>query len=195
MIRIESKKSEPRQVRFLLTRERRIAGFSIIESVMAIAIVSTMFAVAMNLAGGSRTSVTLLADRAKGERLAESLMNEILDQPYYNPAEASVIGTDTAEAATGNRSLFDDVDDYQGWTASPPEQSDGAVIPGHIGWTRRVEVEWVKPSDLTAVSVSESGIKRITVTVFKGDKDLAHLTAYRTDAWPGVDGDQHPGIE
>ena len=74
----------------------------------------------------------------------------------------------------------DDVDDYDGWSGSPPEYKDGTVIPDLDGWARHVTVAWVKATDLSLTSGSETNVKRITVTVTYNDMEVASLTAVRT---------------
>lgn len=111
-------------------------------------------------------------------------MAEILQQAYADPVFGiGSFGLAAAEAATGDRSLFDDVDDYNGWQAGPPQYRDGTVIPGTDGYERLVSVAWVNPDDLLGVSGSETGVKRILVTVEHQGRMIVSQSAYRTKLW------------
>jgi hypothetical protein len=39
----------------------------------------------------------------------------------------------------------DDVDDFNSWIASPPQDRFGSLVANSNGWTREVKVEWVNP--------------------------------------------------
>lgn len=170
---------------FLLPRRMlRSRGMTLVEAVMAMLIVSVMLLAALNLVGASRMSENTLADQNVAQALAENLMAEILDQAYADPVDGvESFGRTSAENNTGNRSRFDDVDDYHTWSASPPQTKDGTELDDYAGWSREVVVEWVEPADLTTVASSNTGIKRITITVSRNDRVAATLTAYRTSAW------------
>ncbi len=121
------------------------------------------------------------ADSGCGLALAQELMSEIIIAEYIEPDEASVFGPEASETG-GNRSLFDDVDDYHNWDASPPQDTDGTVIPDRAGWRRTVTVEYLDASDLTMTVGGDQGVKRITVTVTRSGNTVAQLIGIRTDA-------------
>lgn len=89
------------------------------------------------------------------------------------------LGIDPGEDS-GNRENFNDVDDYNGWSASPPQDPSGTVLKGLEGWKRQVEVAWVDPSNLGQVVGAESSLKRITVSVYRGNVVAAKLVAVRS---------------
>ncbi|OHB74407.1 MAG: hypothetical protein A2Z25_19765 [Planctomycetes bacterium RBG_16_55_9] len=72
------------------------------------------------------------------------------------------------------------MDDYHGWSSSPPTNKDGTAIPGLDEWRRSVTVEWVNPLNVSQVQGSESSAKRVTVTVSYGDVPVASLAAIKT---------------
>lgn len=156
---------------------------------MSIAIVATIFAVAMNTVGASKTMMFRIGERAKADALAAQLMAEVLTQAYWSPVHHAGMGPNSTESAAGNRSLFDDVDDYHNWTATPPETKDGAPLTDFAGLTRTVTTPWVDPSDLSAEKNYETGVKRITVRVKRGDYVLAERVAIKTVAWTDPAGD------
>jgi type II secretory pathway pseudopilin PulG len=169
-----------------LNYRRRRGGFTIVEAAMATLIVGLVLSVALVAVGASRASRTRMADRVRGEQLALDLMAEILQTAYQDPVQATpAFGLEPGESAT-SRAAWNDVDDYNGWTESPPTTKAGNVIPDFTGWTRRVVVEWIDPTTLAPTSTANTGIKRITVAVQRGGVTMAKVAAYRTSGWTDV---------
>ena len=96
--------------------------------------------------------------------LADELMSEIVQQPYSDPDGSAVFGRESGESPTP-RSAFDDVDDYDGWNASPPQYRDGTTIPDRTNWRQRVVITRVVPTNPTQTSGTDQGAKRIRVTI------------------------------
>jgi type II secretory pathway pseudopilin PulG len=150
--------------------------------VISTIIVAVMFVAALNTVGASRLTQHRTALVSRGRLLAEALMAEILRQNYQEPDETPVFGRETGESAT-NRAAYDDVDDYDQWSASPPVAKDGSALANSTGWKRTVMVKWIDPDDPREVKTAETGAKRITVTVFYKEAPQATLVAIRTMDW------------
>jgi len=114
-------------------------GTTLIECTTATLIVGVLLVAALRSAGSSLRTTQGIDDLSRAQRLAGDLMNEILLEAYQEPDGAVSLGLDPGES-TGNRTLFDDVDDYSNWTASPPTDASGNVLPGLTGWTQTVAV-------------------------------------------------------
>ena len=156
-------------------------GFSLVEVVICIGIVGIMLVAALNTVAVAKTMERKIGERTRGLLLAEQLMSEILITDYADKdGGADSFGLGSVEN-TGDRSEFDDVDDYDNWSASPPQNKDGTEITHLTGWTRSVDVAWVTSTNLNSAVSSNTGIKRITVTVKFGGAEVASLTAYRTN--------------
>lgn len=165
-----------------LLRCRR--GFTLIEAIVSLVIVSVMLVAALDTLGAARMTQYRVAERSRALALAQDLMAEILQQAYADPEYGpDSFGVGADEAATGDRSLYEDVDDYNGWSASPPEFKDGTTIPDADEYGRSVAVAWVGPADLEVASGGNTGIKRIIVTVSHQDREIITLIGYRTQAW------------
>lgn len=158
-------------------------ALSMVETVISIAIVGVMMVAALNAVGASRLGQKKTGDRGKGALLAQQLMSEILRQHYVEPVDAPGFGRESSESG-GDRAAYDDVDDYDAWTASPPQNKDGSVIPDLIGWQRSVEVDWVAPGDLQTPIGADQSVKRIIVTVSRDGVPVASLIAVRTASGP-----------
>lgn len=156
------------------------AGFSLIEAAVATLIVGGLFVAALGALSGATKASAVNVDRATGLLLAGEMMSEIVNARYVEPDDTPAFGPEPGET-DGTRNAFDDVDDYDNWDASPPENPDGTGIPDRAGWRRTVEVDYADPHDLTSVVGSDQGVKRITVTVIHNLKTVARLVAVRTD--------------
>ena len=140
------------------------AGFSLVEAVFSTVIVAVMFTAALGAVGASRVAQYKIRQRCLGRHLAKSLMAEILQQHYAEPVDTPVFGPETSEGHT-SRAIYDDVDDYDCWSASPPQYRDGTVMTHLTGWKREAHVHYVRPDDLSHVLSDDQGVKRITVKV------------------------------
>ena len=156
-------------------------AFTLVEAVVSLLIVGAVLVAALNTVGASRLSQYRTSQTTRGQLLAESLMAEILQHDYQDPNDTPVFGIEPGESTT-TRADFDDVDDYDGWSSTPPEQKDGTQIPDLAGCERSVTVQWVDPADITQVQGSESNAKRVTVTVSCDNKQVASLAAIRTNS-------------
>mgnify|MGYP001317634208 CR=1 FL=1 len=162
---------------------RSARSFTLVEAVLATLIVGVMLTAVVNTVAAARSGESLLAARARGLVLARNLMAEVLQQAYADPTNGlGSWGIDAGEL-TGNRSLFDDVDDYNAWLASPPQNKDGTLVPQSTGYEESMSVNWVTPGNLLQTSASETGIKKIVVTIKFGSKVVATLTGWRTATW------------
>ena len=168
----------------LWARRRRLrspsarSAFSMAEVVASVLVVSLMMAAAMQTVAASRVAQYRLADRSRGQMLADDLMTEILQKVYKDPGAAPVFGPETGELL---RTQFNDVDDYSNWNESPPQNPDGTPMAGFTGWSRSVAVTWVGAADPTVTSSSETGAKRITVTVTRYGLVVARRIGVRTN--------------
>lgn len=132
---------------------------------LACVIMAVIVAAALQTACATSTYQIRAAQHARAGALADDMVSEIMYQAYQDPVyPTTTLGPDSGET-NGTRSAFNDCDDYNGWTESPLTNKDGTAISNTTGWTRSVVVNWVTIADPTVTSTSETGVKRITVTV------------------------------
>ena len=161
-------------------------AFTLVEATISIFIVGVMIVTALSIVGATRLGEYKVAESTRGLPLAQNLMAEILQQAYTDPEHGlGSFGLDAGEVGDGIRTLWEDVDDYDGWPASPPEQKKGTPIEDFAGW-RSVDIAWVDPMNLSQVKGAESKTKCIIVTVTHNDVPVASISAFRTSVWPGV---------
>ncbi len=150
-------------------------AFSMVEVAISSLVLGLMMASALNATG--------LSARIRGGQTAKSrallicteLMSEMRAAPI--PDNPSLLA---GSSTPGGRNGFEDLLDYAGYTASPPVDSSGAVVPGAEGWRVNVAMSWVNPENLDEASVANSGVLRIQTTVRRGDLVLAQLKTVRT---------------
>lgn len=156
-------------------------AFSLAEVLVSVLLVGGLLVVALNTVGDATIARQKTSDRGRGQLLAQDLLAEILLQAYEDPVEVPTFGREPTESSV-SRASYDDVDDYDGWDASPPQQKDGTAMADLVGWRRTAAVTYVTPDDLRALVGGDQGIKRIAVTVTHHDVEVALLTAIRTTA-------------
>ncbi|MEX2316417.1 MAG: type II secretion system protein [Pirellulales bacterium] len=157
-------------------------ALTLIEVVASTMIVGLMSVAALDGLGAATRSAESIGNRAIALGLADDLMAEILPLAYSDPNDTPAFGTEGSEAS-GPRSGFDDVDDFNGWTQMPPTTRDGVIIPNRADWRRSVLVVRVVPTNLAQATsgTSDQGAKRIRVTVEYRGQLLATQIAVRTD--------------
>jgi len=157
-------------------------AFTLIEAVFSMLLVSVLLVVALNTAGASARLQSHGSDRGRGQLLAQALMSEILLQAYQDTGPNPTFGPKPSEITTPpSRVNFSDVDDYNGWTESPPQYKNGSVIPNWTGWGRSVKVVWVNSTNLATSQASETNIKLITITVTHNNTTVATCVAIKAN--------------
>lgn len=154
-------------------------GFTLIEVIIFIVVVAAGLAGILSV---SNTVVKSSADpvvRKQTIAIAESLLEEILLKEYCDPdtVDASTnpptCGAHTTEAS---RNLYDDVDDYNGYsTASGITDMVGAAVPGLGSYNIAPAVTVAASNDLTGVPS-----KKVTVSV-TGAAGTITLSGYRSN--------------
>lgn len=156
-------------------------GVTLAEVLVSTLIVGFLMVAALNSVGSIFKARTVTSNRNNAYLLAEDLMSEIEQTPYDDPEGGTGIGIDGGETAS-DRATFDDVDDFDGWSQSPPKNRDGTTITGTTGWTRTVTVEYVDTANPGTSTITDFGLKRVTVTVTGPNSQTVTLTALRSNA-------------
>lgn len=148
---------------------RRMTGITLVELILFILIVSVGLVGILSV-----MNVTVLhsADpmvRKQALAVAESLLEEISLKNYANP---------TGGYSGSQRSQFDDVDDYNGYSAAAIVDIDGSPISALSDYS----IASVSVAVSTLNGVAET--KRITVTVDGPGNESITLKGYRTNYAP-----------
>jgi type II secretory pathway pseudopilin PulG len=176
----------------LRTLPRRPA-FSMIETVLSIILVGGLFIASLSTAGAAAAARRTQTNRNEGLLLAQDMMAEVLQQGYEEPNTVTVLGInvtsllglDAGELLGGSsRANYDDVDDYNGWSGAP-QTKQGTSIAWAGAYAISVEVVPVELDKPRKSTTLETGVKRVTVVVKRGSKEVARLVAYRSKNWGG----------
>jgi type II secretory pathway pseudopilin PulG len=121
-------------------RSRR--GFSLVEAMIALALVTMAGAALLARFGDQGRFVADSLDETVAEGMAIQLMNEIAACKFVaggQIANSTVsFGPSASESAGTGRERYDDIDDFHGFTASPPVDRYGVVLGGEdVGGTTR----------------------------------------------------------
>jgi prepilin-type N-terminal cleavage/methylation domain-containing protein len=165
-------------------------AFTLVEVMISIVILATLLAGMLYTFGGVARQKQVFGSSRAARNVADNLLNEILQNPYVDATGATTLGPDAGET-TGTRAAFNDVDDYHGWTATPPRTKDGTPIPGLTGWRESVAVEYINPDTLVAGGSTDTGLKRVSVTVTSPTGRSATAVVLRGSAGPY---DQNPPV-
>lgn len=102
---------------------RRARGFTLAEALLAAAILSfSVAAIAQAVVAGQMHTYEAL-HQLRGMTLAEALMEEILAQPWDDPNDTTTPGPEADEL---DRTMFDNIDDYDGFAEAAGDVADGA---------------------------------------------------------------------
>jgi len=141
-------------------------------------------------------------DRTIADGIAQQMLDQILTKKYVENAGAggaladvlAGVGAALDELTGGGTELYDDVDDYNGYMANPPEDIYGQPlgtgdnaggqrlanfrVPGAFfqNWRVRVQVYFVDPSDHRIVSSSATAYRAVQVVVERLEADGSAIT-------------------
>lgn len=177
-------------------------GLALVEVILSTLIVGGLLASVMTVVGVSAQRGALADEKTKAAWLAHDLAAEIAGYPcrYRFSSEkitdrsvtSQVIGQaaalDPGTFTPGSkRTGFNDIFDFDNWTASPPVDPDGTPIPGYAGWTRLVDVDAVDPGTLNNRAFTDSAA-RIVITIKHGTRTVHTETIIRTKATDSLRG-------
>ena len=172
----------PRNPNNASTTGRRVRprALTIVEVAVSAVIVAVLLVASLQTLGAAARARVVQAGQVQGPALARMLMAEIRTMRYADEAVPDgPLGLEDGEFNGKDRTTFDDVDDYNGLSETAPKTPDGAALSGAGTWRRDTKVEWVFPDRPGVVATSETGLKRITVSV-SGPGGTTTLVALRS---------------
>jgi hypothetical protein len=153
-------------------RLRARLGMTITEAMIGMLVLSVAIGGALQATTVARRESALADDRATARAVLSGLAAQLEALPYADPnGVVGPIGAESGES-TGGPSHWDDLDDAHGWSGTP-------TLAPESGWTATVAVVWVNPADPTEVRTMESGLKRITVEVRRGERVILKEVRFR----------------
>lgn len=155
-------------------------AITLAETVVSTLLISFVLVSTLQLVAPISRSGTHHANRLVAANLANELSEEIATKYWTSPIlmDPDSMGPGIDET----RTTYDDIDDFHGWSSSPPSLSSGASNNALAGWTRSVKVVHVLVDDPTAESAMSTGLKRVTVTITKDGTQLAQIITLHSQA-------------
>ncbi|WP_417386728.1 type IV pilus modification PilV family protein [Gimesia sp.] len=159
-------------------------GFTLVESLVSVTITAIAGAALFSAIGASLGTSYSALNHNIGTGLADLMLEELA-------AVRFPVASDTRPGFRSTREYFDDLDDYDSWTSTPPENKQGytlgmepttilerypigrpSLLVPDTGFlnrlTREVSVERIQP-DITGtgweVTQSNTSYRRVTVTI------------------------------
>ncbi|MCG6155844.1 type IV pilus modification PilV family protein [Rubinisphaera margarita] len=159
-------------------------GFSLLEVSICSLLVAVLMIASLRCMGAIVVGREHIAQRAIADQLADELLSEIMEKSYKD-SFLPLFGLEALEVgySNGPRNSFDDVDDYDNWSVSPPRNRDNSTRSNLNGWRREVSVAWVTKANPNQTSITETGLKRIIVTVKRNQNTLAQAMGYRSESF------------
>lgn len=161
------------------------SGFSLIESILTIVIISISLVVLISAWSGAAKRSGDPFWHAKAAYLGQAYIEEILTKRYdentpVGGLPACTTATCTAEASFGpegseSRATFDDVDDYDGLSETPSENALGVVRDEYNSYQVEVNVSYAG----TDFSRPDRTLKLIEVLVTPPGETTQRFTVYR----------------
>ncbi len=152
------------------------AGFSLIEVVIAITVLSVALTGSMMLMHTTlRSSADPMIQR-QAAAIAEAYIEEVILQSYIDPDLDQATGA-VCPSAEASRALFDNVCDYDALNDVGARNRSGTAITGLGAYT--VDIDIVTTATLNTLSGS-SQVLRIDVQVSHPSMSSFSVSAYRT---------------
>jgi hypothetical protein len=146
----------------------RHRGIAYVDVFVSMVVVSLAIVAGLNAFGVFAREGRADRETAIATELAAQLAAEIRGQAFED-SSAPLFGPEVGET-DGTRSSFDDVDDYNNWSASPPKRRDGTVMTDYQGYTQEVAV----------ALYGSANQKKITVTIKKDGRTRAEFVLLRS---------------
>ena len=165
---------------------RSKTGFTLIELVITIVVISIALAAMLGAFSGAMTHSADPMWRNKTIKLAQLYLDEILSKRFDEnspvggvPASATTSCTSIGADGAETRATYDDVDDFHNTTASAPVGASGALDASYDNYLIAVEVACDNAGGAVNSSGSDIHAKRIKVSVTPPGQSTMVFYAYK----------------
>lgn len=151
-------------------------GFTLIEALFAILLVGLAIASLL----GANTAFTLTNAAGTDLTTAEFLLEQIKELTTTLPVIDPETTTDTFGPEEASLAAYDDLDDFDDRSFSPPIGADRATLSDFTTFTQQVTVENVSSSNFAlAAAPHNSPFVRVTVKILKNSKEICSASWIR----------------
>ncbi len=147
------------------------SAFTLIEALMATLLIGVAVS-ALVIATVSQSQANAYGmNTSTAEFLLEEIRALTMPLPVMDPnTEAETFGAETGEVSVAD---YDDLDDYDEVTFSPPVDVGGNVLNDFSNYSQTITVENVDPADFTSVIADHGSlIVRVSVSVQKNGQTV-----------------------
>lgn len=148
-------------------------GLSMLEVIVSLVLVTSIVLVSLNASANMMRNRVLSKQGVSAQQLAGFLLDEISVRDYEDEQGSTTLGLDTGEIAS-NRSTYDDIDDYHGFSEITPRFRDGTLIPGYANWRVQASVSPLISSGRSLFQSTDlaAPLRLITVSVTTPDTQV-----------------------
>ena len=149
------------------------AGFTLIEAALVTCLIGFgVVSVLQLLATGTMSNVEA-SELTTGITLANNVREMMQSLSFVDPVQATHWGPETGETTA----TYNDVDDFDGATFSPPLDARRQSLSGFGGWTQHVDVYTCDPNRLTlSVPKGTNPMNKVVVTVSHNGRVVAQTS-------------------
>jgi hypothetical protein len=163
------------------SRSNRRSGFTLIEAALVTTIISFGVLAMLQLLAVGTVSNNDGAEMSTAINLAKSVRELMIGMPIADPTTPTHWGAETGENLVG----YDDIDDFDGKTYSPPIDARRTSIIALNDWSQTITVKTVDPNLLTStVPNGTTAAVRVTVNVSHNGKQVTSYSWVAFDAVP-----------
>lgn len=158
-------------------------GLSLAEVAVCTLLVGVLMVASLSTVESSLHTWRAASGSSDGSALAKQLLDEIMLLTYAEDVgTGNNYGPEAGETTSpATRSRFDDLDDFDDWTASPPQDAAGNPLSGYAGWTRSVVVRKLdSDGEVVGDNATDHGLRQITVTVTSPDGNVTSVVGWRS---------------
>jgi prepilin-type N-terminal cleavage/methylation domain-containing protein len=148
-------------------RQSRSHGFTLIEVALTTVIVGTGILAGVQLLAACSQQNRAAAQATTAMLLANNVQEAIAHLPFSDPSGSTTFGL---EEAGQPMTLWDDVDDFNGRTFSPPIDAALQPIPDLAKFSQQITVQRCDPQRLT-LNAAGADAARVTVRVLFTRRD------------------------
>jgi hypothetical protein len=157
------------------------SGFTLIEAALVTTIISFGVLAMLQLLAVGTVSNSDGAEMSTAINLAKSVREMMVGMPIADPQTPTHWGSEAGE----NLASYDDIDDFDGKTYSPPIDARRISIAALPDWSQTIRVQTVDPNLLTStVPNGTTASVRVTVTVSHNGKQITSYSWVAFDAAP-----------
>lgn len=166
------------------SRSRSRQGFTLIEAALVTTIISFGVLAMLQLLAVGTVSNNDGAEMSTAINLAKSIRELMIGMPIADPTTPTNWGSEPGEVL-GGPAGYDDIDDFDGKTYSPPIDARRTSIAALPDWSQTIRVQTVDPNLLTStVPNGTTAAVRVTVTVSRNGKQITSYSWVAFDAAP-----------